>query len=201
MPTPFILFALFEAFILTAPTEQPTTTTPTKPDKQITKTVRSIVANLRYARRDPSVQLLDTTAIAQTIIGSPWDNLSVEQKNELASSFGVLIIHNFIKKTSQDFRALDAHVIENITLDNPNAAHCKSTMMIHRNMKKEQIPLEWQLHQQNQQWRITDISIHGESTIQHIKTDQIQRLLARGGIDMLLNILRKKVAALPKSSS
>jgi phospholipid transport system substrate-binding protein len=63
----------------------------------------------------------------------------------------------------------------------------------------ESIPVDYRLRQKDKVWKVIDVTVDGVSIVTNFRA-QFQDVLAKGGIDRLLTLLREKNAAAAKES-
>jgi hypothetical protein len=77
----------------------------------------------------------------------------------------------------------------------------KSLIVVHSKVKKDEIEIEYVLVKQDGKWLVHDtVNAQGESTLEGIRTEQVEPMLEDGGKEALLEALREKVAEVKKQT-
>lgn len=168
---------------------------PSSADAAVQKVVKTLINAIRYKKDDLAAKQLGFESMARLLLDKDWALLSSAQQQAFIADFEVLMRAISFNKGREIFQYLDA-IIYNQTKINGHEAHCKTTVVIYRNLKKTEIPIEWVLKEEKGQFRIVDTITAGESTAAGIRADQIVPLLQEGGPQALLQALHKKVSGL-----
>ncbi|HET6343740.1 MAG TPA: ABC transporter substrate-binding protein, partial [Myxococcota bacterium] len=151
-----------------------------------------------YNKDDVAAKQLSFEAMAKGLLQDTWTGLSEADRKEFLAHLETLIRRMSFTKGRDMFQYLDAVLYAPVTMHG-EAAHCKSTVVVHRELKKTEIPIEWVLVKEGGAWKVADTVTLGESTTEGIRQDQVLPLLKEGGIPALMDALRKKAAELKKA--
>src|SRR5690349_17048936 len=136
--------------------------------------------------------------MAKALMAETWATMSPADQKEFVADLEILLRKISFTKGREMFQYLDAVLYDPVKMVG-DAAHCKSTVVVHRDLKKTEIPIEWVLLKEGGQWKVIDTVTLGESTTAGIRQDQVLPLLKEGGVPALMDALRKKVAEVNKS--
>jgi phospholipid transport system substrate-binding protein len=161
--------------------------------KAIEKTVKTVITAVRFNKDDLAAKQLAFDSMTQRLMGKEWADLSDADKKELQVGVETLIRKISFKRGRSMFEHLDAVLYETPRIKD-NEARIKSTVVVYRDYKKAEIVIDWVLIPQNNQWKIVDTILLGESTIDGIYEDEVKPLIAEGGIPKVMQALRKKLA-------
>lgn len=163
------------------------------PTKQVQKPLKTIITAIRYGKFDLAAKQLDIGEMVERLMADKWAQMSDEDKKVMVSGFDRILRSTSFKKGQELFKHLDA-VLYDKPRDGENGdALCKSTVVIHRNYKKTEMIIDWVLKKDGNAFKIYDIIMLGESTLEAIREDQIEPLLEEGGTAAVLKAMRDKV--------
>ena len=167
-------------------------------DKAVQKVVKNLINSIRYKKDDLAAKQLAFEAMSKELLGDAWPSLPASEQKEFTGHLETLLRKISFVKGREMFQYLDAVLYEPVSLQGEQA-HCKSTVVIHRDLKKTELPIEWVLVKEGGQWKVLDTVTMGESTATGIRQEQVQPLLKEGGTTALMTALRKKVTEVSKS--
>ncbi|MEE8410052.1 MAG: ABC transporter substrate-binding protein [Myxococcota bacterium] len=185
----FIASALFAAGAVVSP--KPAAAAP--PAKQVQKPLKTLIAAIRYGKYDLAAKQLDVREMVERIMADDWAKLSDDQKKELVSGFDRILRSTSFKRGKELFKHLDAVLYDKPRDGENGGALCKSTIVIHRNYKKTEFVIDWVLKKDGGVFKVYDIIMLGESTLEGIREDQIDPLIEEGGTAAVLAAMRDKV--------
>jgi phospholipid transport system substrate-binding protein len=177
---------------------RPVAAAETADDKAVQKTLKTLVNSIRYNKDDVAAKQLSFEAMAKGLLQDTWAGLSEADRKEFLTHLETLIRRMSFTKGRDMFQYLDAVLYDPVKMQG-DAAHCKSTVVVHRELKKTEIPIEWVLVREGGAWKVADTVTLGESTTEGIRQDQVLPLLKEGGVPALMDALRKKAAELKKA--
>jgi phospholipid transport system substrate-binding protein len=167
-------------------------------DKAVQKTLKTLVSSIRYSKDDIAAKQLSFEAMAKALLQDTWTTMSEPERKEFLTHLDTLMRRMSFAKGRDMFQYLDAVLYEPVKVQG-EVAHCKSTVVVHRELKKTEIPIEWVLVKEGGAWKVADTVTMGESTTEGIRQDQVLPLLKEGGVPALLDAMRKKAAEFKKS--
>lgn len=166
---------------------------PTASAPSVTKPIDVMIKAIRYGKFEFAGRSLDYTGMCEGLLQETWKAMSAEQRQSFQDGFQYLMENTAFPKAKDKFEYLD-----DISYGEPKVtgslARVSSTIVIFHDLKKEEIAVEYVLAKLEDRWRIRDVILEEESTIESIREDQIEELLDEGGVDHLLKILNERVA-------
>jgi ABC-type transporter MlaC component len=163
------------------------------PDKEVKKTLKTLITAIRYGKYDLAAKQLDFAAMVNGLLGD--HEVSDAERKEMVAGFESIIRKTSFVKGNEMFEHLDA-VLYDKTRQEDGATRCKSTVVIHRNYKKTELVIDWVLKKNGSAWKVYDIVMLGESTLEGIREDQVDPLLEEGGTEALMGAMRDKLKEL-----
>lgn len=170
----------------------------TKPsDKSVHKVIKTVVSAIRYKKDDLAAKQLAWTPMTQAMLGDNWTKASTAQQKELVAGVETLIRRISFQKGREMFKHLDTISYGPARLEGERVL-CKTTIVVHGKAVKREVVIDFVLVPAGKggKWQISDTIMAGESTTEGVREDQIEDLVDDGGIDAVLNALRKKIAEL-----
>lgn len=161
------------------------------------KVVKALVGAIRYEKDDVASKQLAYTAMAHGLLGDDWGKLSSAEQTEFVGGLETLIRAISFVQGREMFRYLDAMLYKPTQADG-EMARSKSTIVVHRDLKKAEIPVEWVLAKEGGTWKVFDVVMMGDSIMSGLRDDQIKPLLKEGGVPALMKAMRDKVAEVRK---
>jgi len=159
-----------------------------KPDKSVEKTIKTVLTSVRYGKDSIAVKKIDFDKMAELSMGESWKDVSPADRKKLSSGIQTITEKLSFPKGRDLFKHLDAILYDapRVTKDN---AHLKTTIVVHRNYKKQEMVIDFILYRGPNGWKIVDTVILGESTLEGFYEDQIEPLLDKGGIPAVMAAL------------
>ena len=192
-PLSFCLVFLLNAFVLSN-----AHAAASADDQTVQKVVKTLINSIRYSKDDLAAQQLAFTSMSKALLTDSWGKMSDADKKDFSSNLETLLRLIAFPKGREIFQYLDAIQYEPVKMQG-SEAHCKSNVVIHRQLKKTELAIEWVLTKEEGAWKVLDTISLGEGTAQGIREDQIKPLLAEGGVPAVLEAMHKKVAELKKN--
>ena len=133
--------------------------------------------------------IFDYAFISKSTLGRyHWQNsFSEEQKKEFTNIFSKFLGNTYIEKIQEGFEN-ETVVFGEEELLTPNKALVKST--IHR--KKIEIPVDYRMKKNDENWKIYDVNIEGVSLVQNYRS-QFQSILLNENAAQLIEQLKTKL--------
>lgn len=167
-------------------------------DPAVQKTLKTLVNAIRYGKYDLASKQLAYDEMAKSLMEDTWAAMSEAERKEMSAGLQTLIEKRSFVKANEQFKYLDALLFDPVRKD-ASTLRCKSTIVIHRSMKKTEIVIDWVLAQVGGAWRVLDTYMAGESTLGSIREDEVQPIIKEGGLPAVMKALRAKVAEAKES--
>lgn len=167
-------------------------------DKAVQKTITVLVNSIRYNKDDLAAKQLAYESMSKALMAETWGTMNGDQQKEFKDSLQSLLRMMAFAKGRDMFKYLDALLFDTTKVEG-DTAHVKTTVVVHRDLKKTEIPLEWVLVKDGGAWKVADTVTMGESTATGMREDQVLPLMKEGGVDAVLGAMRQKIAELKKS--
>lgn len=156
------------------------------------KSVRALINAIRYSKDDLAASKLGFEGMAKLLLADSWTEATPAQKQALVRDLGTLVTRTSFPKGRDLFGYLDALLFETATAQG-DTMHVKSVVVVHRNLKKVELPIEWVLAQNpSHQWQVIDIISMNESTAAGIREEEVLPLLHEGGLPKVLAALAER---------
>lgn len=197
MPSRFRLAALALAALAAAARADEEALTDAQ--KEVLKPIKTLVNAIRFSKDDLASATLAHEEMSKDLLRGSWEKLTEAERKEFVDGFAFLLRKISFPKAREIFEHLDAIVYDPPVVDG-DRARVRSTIVIHRDYKKEEISLEYVLVRRDR-WQIFDVVSEGEGTLDGIREDQIEPLVEEGGTRLLMEKLRAKVEEVRKQAS
>jgi phospholipid transport system substrate-binding protein len=162
------------------------------------KPIKTLINAIRYSKDDIAAKQVAFDVMTEKLMDTAWKDTSEKDRADLTSGMEKLIRGISFPAGRDIFKYLD-----NVVYDAPRAegsdVKVKSTVVIHRDLKKSEIVIDWVLARSPSNtgggaWKVYDTVMQGESTLAGIREDQVKPLLKEGGTAAVLDAMHKKVA-------
>lgn len=167
-------------------------------DPAIKKSLTTLVNAIKYGKDDTAAQKVAFDAMAQGLLTDDWGKFSPAEQAELGRGLETIVRALSFKKGREMFQYLDALLFEPARVEG-DRAKTKSTIVVHRDLKKAEIIIDWVLVKQGDTWKVLDTVMLGESTLASLRDEQVKPLFKQGGTAAVMKALRDKVAEVKKS--
>lgn len=166
-------------------------------DKATQKTIKSLVGAIRYGKDDLAAKQIAFGAMSKGLMAATWTKITPAQQAEFQKNLEGLIRGLSFPQGKDMFQYLDAMLYDSARVEGAEAK-VKSTVVVHRDLKKTEIIIDWVLVQEGGAWKVVDTVMLGESTLTGLRDEQVQPLVKEGGIDTVLQAMRQKLAEIKK---
>ncbi len=183
---PFLALALFLVTPILAQDQADET-------EAILKPIKTMIKGIRFEKYELAGKSLHCEAMSRELFQETWSELSPEQQQEWIEGFSYLMQNLSFRKAHEKFEYLDEVFYDEPVIDG-DRAEVGSTIVIYHDFKKEEIILSYTMLKDEAGWRILDVWVEEESTLEGIREDQVEELIDDGGVELLLEKLREKVA-------
>jgi len=129
--------------------------------------------------------VIDFRSMSETALGSTYDEISDEEKEEFVSLFATIIRDNSLNRLD----IYRAEVTYNDITVNDGTAEVKTTAQL----ENVRTSVDYDMELQEGEWYIIDMSIDDVSTAESYQR-QFQSIIRQRGFDALLESLRKRAA-------
>lgn len=163
----------------------------------VSVTVKTILNSIRYGRHENAMALVDVDAVCRTLMGSHWNKMTPAEQGEFNKNIDILIRKLSFTEGEKLFQHLDA-VLYGKPVIKGKKARCKATIVVHRDYKKEETAIDFELTKNSGKWKMVEMYILGEGIFDGIYQDEIKPVLKKGGIPAVLDAVRKRVAEVSK---
>jgi len=161
---------------------------PTKED--VIKPVKTIIQSIRLNKDDLALKYFDAEAQGRFLLGDNWAKGTAAQQREFIQLFQSLVSKIAFPKVRDNFKNLIS-----ITYDVPvvsgKEAIVNSTIIIEHPTKRQEMKCKYTLVKQ-QEWKVVDVVVLGDSMLTGVRDDQVKSVLKEGGWNQLLSLMRKK---------
>jgi phospholipid transport system substrate-binding protein len=164
-------------------------------DKSVQKTIKTVLTSIRYEKDSLASRKIDFDKMAELAMGDHWKSVGPDDRQRLSQGIKTITEKLSFPKARELFKHLDAVLYDAPRVKN-NTAHLKTTIVVHRNYKKEEVVIDFVLFKRSDQWKIVDTVILGESTLEGVYEDQIEPLIDEGGVPSVLQALNRKLKTL-----
>ncbi len=161
------------------------------------ETVKTVMNSIRYGKHDLAAKQIDFEGISRIVMGTYWDTMSKNDQVELAANIEILIKKISFPEGKKMFKHLDAVLYDKPKIKD-NKARCKATIVVHRNYKKQENVIDFELVKKESKWKISEMYILGEGIFAGIYEDEVNPILKKGGVPEVMKAIRKKVAQVSK---
>ena len=190
MKTTIVAFALAFFAATVAHAQAPSAAEAQKP-------IKTLVNAIRYSKDDLATKQIGYDVMVEKLLDASWKDASDADKKEMISGMEKLIRGISFPAGRDIFKYLD-----NVLYDAPRvdgeSVKVKSTVVIHRDLKKSEIVIDWVLAKSGGQWKVYDTVMQGESTLAGIRDEQIKPLIKEGGVPAVKKAMNDKVAEISK---
>jgi phospholipid transport system substrate-binding protein len=166
------------------------------------KPIKTLINAIRYSKDDLASKQVGYDVMVENLMDTAWKDTSDADKKELISGMEKLIRGISFPAGRDIFKYLDNVLYDAPRMDG-DAVKVKSTIVIHRDLKKSEIVIDWVLARSPSntgggQWKVYDTVMQGESTLVGIRDEQIKPLLKEGGVAAVKKAMAEKVAEISK---
>lgn len=163
----------------------------------VEESVKTVMNSIRYGKNDMAAKQIDFNGISKIIMGSYWDTMSKADQTELVKDIEILITKISFPEGKKMFKHLDAILYGSPKISG-DKARCKATVVVHRNYKKQENVIDFELVKKADKWKITEMYIVGEGVFSGIFEDEVNPILKKGGVPAVMKAIRKKVSQVSK---
>lgn len=156
--------------------------------------IKKLIGAVRYARDASAVATFAGEAQGAFLCGEFWAKANDAQRKEFVELFHKMFAQIAFPRIRKDFEKLETILYDKATIRGDKAT-LPSTIVILHPMKKQEILATYDLLMQGGAWKVVDVTVKGDkSMLTNIRDEQVQKILASGGFDKLLDLMRKRVS-------
>jgi len=159
----------------------------------IKSTLKTLIQAIRYNKNDLAAPKVNFQAMSERMMGAEWKQLTPAEQGEMVKGVETLIRKISFQKGFEQFKYLDATLINKVDVQGVTAK-AKTVVVIHRDLKKTEIAMDFELKNTQGNWQVVDLVLANESTLDGIREDDVKPLLKEGGTKAVMDALRKRVA-------
>ncbi len=161
------------------------------------KPIKTLINAIRYSKDDLATKQVGYDVMVEKLMDTAWKDTTDADKKELTTGMEKLIRGISFPAGRDIFKYLDNVLYDAPRLDK-DQVKVKSTVVIHRDLKKSEIVIDWVIAKSGGQWKVYDTVMQGESTLAGIRDEQIKPLLKEGGVAAVKKAMNEKVAEISK---
>jgi phospholipid transport system substrate-binding protein len=165
------------------------------PNDAVAKPVKTVVQAVRYNKDDMALKHFASEEQGRLLLGEDWSKGTAAQRAEFIKLFQSLFSKMAFPKVRANFKNLVS-----MTYGEPQVqgeqAKLASTIVIEHELKKQELKVEYAMVKDQGAWKVLDVAVLGDSMLKGIREEQIKPIMAEGGWDNLLKLMREKEAEL-----
>ncbi len=190
-----LLLTMAPALAMAAPPPEPKPAAPAADaSAAMQDVIRKLIGAVRYSRDANAIAAFAGEAQGAFLCGDAWAKANEAQRKEFIDLFHMMFAKIAFPRIRKDFEKLETILYDKATIRGDKAT-LPSTIVILHPMKKQEILATYDLLQQAGAWKVVDVTVKGDkSMLTNIRDEQVQKILASGGFDQLLDLMRKRVA-------
>ena len=166
--------------------------------KKLQKPIKVLIGAVRYGKNALGLKQLALDEMSAQMCKNHWAKMSAAQKKEFSSNLGTLLRLISFRKSKELFKHIDAILFDSPKMLGKDRASIRNTIVVHRAYKKKELQLTWILLKKGKKWQILDLRTIGKTTIEKMRTKQINPLVKKGGVKLLLQKMREMMAKAKK---
>ena len=156
--------------------------------------IKKLIGAVRYSRDASALATMAGEAQAEFLCGASWATATDAQKKEFVELFHKMFAAIAFPNIRKNFEKLET-ILYNPPAVRGDKATLGSTIVILHPMKKQEIVATYDMVKQGGVWKVVDVTVKGDkSMLTNIRDEQVQKILASGGFEKLLDLMRKRVA-------
>lgn len=182
-PKHFLLLALLQTSLLTVQGQS-------KASSEIVTPVKKLVVQVRTSKDAQALKQLDMGSISKYLLGDYYAKATPQQLSEFVSLFEVIFSKIAFPRVRENLKDL-ASITYDAPQVNGSEATIGSMVFIDNPLKKQEMKLKYTIVKTPRGWKVKDVAVLGDSMLTGIRDDQMRPLLVAGGIEHLLQEMRK----------
>ncbi|WP_208419967.1 Tgt2/MlaC family protein [Paraflavitalea devenefica] len=179
----FLLLTLLSTSLLTVQGQS-------KASGEVLTPIKKLVVQVRTSKDAQALKQLDMESISRYLLADYHAKATPQQLSEFASLFQALFSKIAFPRIRENFKDLASIIYETPEV-NGHEATVASMVVIDNPVKKQELKLIYTMVKTSKGWKVKDVAVLGGSMLTGIRDDQVRPLLDAGGIDHLLQEMRK----------
>lgn len=159
------------------------------------KPVKTVVQSVRYNKDALALKQFALDAQGEYLLEGNWKTATPAQREEFKKLFQVLFAKIAFPKIRENFEHLATINYDPAKVEGDTAT-VGSLILINHPLKKQELKLKYDTVKEGGTWKVKDVTVLGDSMLLGIRDDQIRPIMANGGWDNLLKLMRVKAAEL-----
>ena len=168
-----------------------------KDQKKLEKPVKVLVGAVRYGKGAMALKQLALEEMAAEMCKDHWAKISAADKKKFTANLGTLLQQRF-PKFKEQLKHLSAILFSQHKMLGKDRASLKNTLVVHSKVYKKEYQLSWILIKKGKKWQGLDLITVGKSFLVKMRTKQINPLVAKGGIKLVLQKMDAMIAKAKK---
>lgn len=160
--------------------------------------VKGLVGAIRYGKDEIGAKRIGTTTMAKALLGPTWGEMNPGERDHFVTGLRKLLVATSFPRGREMFQYLDALLFA-APAKVGDQLQLPCTIVVHRELKKVEVPVTWVLGQEDGAWKVVDIVAQSESTTAGVREDEVMPLLKEGGVKKLLAVLDERLAKVAKA--
>lgn len=161
-------------------------------DEAVLKPVKLVLGAVRQGKDSIALKQFAGEEQGKYLLGDDWAKGTPAQRKEFTQLFQALFSKIAFPNIRDNFKHLDAVSYANTTAKGA-AAEADSLILIDHPLKKQELKLQYLLAKEGGRWKVVDVKGPGFQMLKDIRDNQIRPIMAQGGWDHLLSLMRKKL--------
>lgn len=164
--------------------------------KALEKPVKTLISAVRYDKDALALKFLAGDPQGEYLLGDTWNEATPQQRAEFVKLFHGLFSAIAFPKIRENFEHLSTILYDAPKMDGDHAT-LGSTLVILHPLKKQELKVRYDLVKAKSGWKVLDVTVlgtGGKSMLTEIRDDQVKPILAEGGIDHLLSLMKERLA-------
>ncbi len=168
-----------------------------KDKKKLEKPIKVLVQAVRYSKDAMALKQLALEDMAAAMCRDHWAKMTDAQKKKLTANLGTLLQLRFPKFRDQ-LKHLSAILFSEHKMLGKDRASVKNTLVVHTKVYKKEYQLTWIMIKKGKKWQGLDLVTVGKSFLVKMRTKQINPLVAKGGVKLVLQKMDAMIAKAKK---
>ena len=169
-----------------------------KEAKKLEKPIKVLIGAVRYGKDALGLKQLALDDMSKEMCIKHWSTMSAAQRSEFSKNLGTLLRLISFRKSRDLFKHIDAILFDSHKMLGKGRASIRNTIVVHRAYKKKELQLTWILIKKGKKWQVVDLRTIGKTTIEKMRVKQINPLVKKGGVKLLLQKMREMMAKAKK---
>lgn len=156
----------------------------------VEKPLKLVIGYVRQSKDDKALQQFATDAQGAALLKDHWTKMSAEQRKEFTALFQQLFAKLAFPKIRENFEHLAAINYSNGKIAGAGA-EADALVVIDHPVKKQELKLKFTLAKEGGGYKVADVNVLGDSMLEGIRKDQIEKIMAQNPSDPVNHLLGK----------